>query len=467
MAARKLPARWSMRRYRPDALRDSSKIPRRSPTPTARSRSSHRSSPEATPSSSLARASCDASRAPATRRIGGIGSQDFRSAACNSAADGATIVANAFVRGGRVSHAALWWHDDPLAIIEIAPGRYRFPRSRSKARPRLAANATPCSVCPLWQGRAEKSFSPMTAPAKIRSTFSNIAERALCSSAAPQAPAARSSTSDRDGPGWRSDGTIALRGASRSREMILRLDQRGRIRVVATARETASAPGELGEFRRSCCRRSARRRSFPRMDSAGTRESFSWTRSGTIHEVDSAPVHDAAFEDRRARSPFCREPDALGRAGRELLLLGRTLKVETARRSSRHEGRDQMRKRMRIRNRTRTGGSCADEGERRIVTGGSGVHRLLPPPASRLISLVPDRRGSRSSRAGTPRMRPRAAPRSSHCQARPRSRSSRRHQRPLRVRVRLYRVRNPRRRPRARRPARAILRPASGSGHPS
>lgn len=39
------------------------------------------------------------------------------------AADGATIVANAYLRGGRVSHAALWWHDDPLAIVEIAPGR--------------------------------------------------------------------------------------------------------------------------------------------------------------------------------------------------------------------------------------------------------------------------------------------------------------------------------------------------------
>lgn len=91
------------------------------------------------------------------------------------------------------------------------------------------------------------------------------------------------------------DGTIALRGASRSREMILRLNQHGRIRVVATARETASAPGELASFGDPVAAVGAAT-FFPALDSAGDQGVFFADRGGSIHEVDSAPLHNAAFE---------------------------------------------------------------------------------------------------------------------------------------------------------------------------
>jgi hypothetical protein len=209
-------------------------------------------------------------------------------------ADGTTIVANAFVRGGRVSHAALWWHDDPLAIVEITPTRgiseIAVEGETAPGGNRYAVLGLPA----LATTRGEVVFAD-DGPGENSVYVSEHGRTRLVLERGAASPGGTIIYIGQGRPGIASDGTIALRGASRSREMILRLNQRGRIRVVATARETASAPGELASFGDPVAPIGAAT-IFPAMDSAGAEGIFFVDPHGAIHEVDSAPVHNAAFE---------------------------------------------------------------------------------------------------------------------------------------------------------------------------
>lgn len=209
------------------------------------------------------------------------------------AADGATIVANAYLHGDGVSHAALWWHDDPLAIVEIAPGR---PISEIAVEGETAPGGKRYAVLglPALAGANGEVVFADDGPGENSVYVFEHRRTRLALERGAASPGGPIIYIGQGRPGMAPDGSIALRGASRSREMILRLDQRGRIRIVATAHET-SAPGELTSFGDPVAAVGAAT-IFPALDSAGDQGVFFADPRGSIHEVDTAPLHDAAFE---------------------------------------------------------------------------------------------------------------------------------------------------------------------------
>jgi hypothetical protein len=210
------------------------------------------------------------------------------------AADGATIVANAYLRGGGVSHAALWWHDDPLAIVEITPAR-TISEIAVEGEPAPGGNRYAVLSLPALAGAHGKVVFADDGPGENSVYVFEYGRTHLALERGSASPGGPIIYIGQGRPGIAPDGTIALRGASRSCEMILRLDHRGQIRVVATARETASAPGDLASFGDPVAPVGAAT-IFPALDSAGDQGVFFADPRGSIHEVDSAPLHDAAFE---------------------------------------------------------------------------------------------------------------------------------------------------------------------------
>lgn len=210
------------------------------------------------------------------------------------AASGETIVANAFVRGGRAPHAALWWHDDPAAIVEITSAR---PISEIAVEGEVAPGGKRYAVLgpPALAGARGEIVFADDGPGENSVYIYEHGRTRLALERGSASPGGAIIYIGQGRPGIASDGTVALRGASRSREMIMRLDRRGRIRVAATARETASAPGELASLGDPAVPLGGAT-IFPALDSSGEQGIFFSDARGAIHEVDSAPVHDAAFE---------------------------------------------------------------------------------------------------------------------------------------------------------------------------
>lgn len=212
---------------------------------------------------------------------------------------GTTIIASAYLRGGpsRAARSALWWHDDPLAIVEIAPGR---PIAEIAVEGEIAPGGKRYGVLGLpalagARGAGAVVFADDGPGENAVYIFDHArARRALERGAATSAGAITFIGTGR--PGLAPDGTIALRGASGPREIIMRLDRRGQVRIVATAIDSDPAPsGALASFGDPIAAVGPAT-IFPAMDSTGQQGIFLADPRGSVHQVDSAPLHDAAFE---------------------------------------------------------------------------------------------------------------------------------------------------------------------------
>ncbi len=214
-----------------------------------------------------------------------------------------TLVVSAYLHAGAHSrsHRGLWWHNEPLSIVEVTPrGAVKEIAVEGQSAPgggHYGVFGLP-TVATGWTLGVRETFVMFTddMPHGGNSLFISESGRTR------RELARGAETSEGDltyiGPGRPApadDGTVAMRVGSGQRSLIVRVDSHGNVKVLAkTSSEDSSALNAMHSFGDPVFVAGSRT-IFPATDSADSQGIYAADGNGTVHEVDSGPLYDVGF----------------------------------------------------------------------------------------------------------------------------------------------------------------------------